>query len=430
MSNKKQKSMIVSTLVLFFGIIVIALYSFVPPKKEEVLETYKIVFDTDGGSSIAAIEIEEWDSTNLPENPTKEGYIFVGWMLGDELYDFSQGVSDDITLRAGWKKVEPDKVYYTVVFNTDGGTTYANQVVEEGSTATRPEVYPTKEGYTFIGWQVNGVDYNFNDPVTADLTIYAVWEENKVEEPPVDPNPSTPDRTFTVRFDANGGSLGNGCGNQTVKSGEKAQNSCSASRNGYTFTGWSPNINGNITRDTTFRAQWKQNAVTPPPVVNINAKFYSNGGVFSGSSTIQNRTVASGTAISGAGVANPTRVHYNFGGWSLTSYGAAASNSTKIDETVNEFYATWNKKRYQLSVSTTDLTVGSSSRCNSFTANLNGADGTIENITITYEPIPGRTATANYKSASFNGNGCAIVNSIKSCKVKFNDSSEEFDCYR
>lgn len=340
MSNKKQKSMIISTLVLFFGIIVIALYCFIPTKKVEVLETYKIVFDTDGGSSIAAIEIEEWDSTNLPENPTKEGYIFVGWMLGDELYDFSQGVNEDITLRAGWKKVEPDKVYYTVIFDTDGGTTYANQVIEEGDVATRPDTYPVKDGFTFIGWQVDGVDYNFNDPVTSDLTITAVWEANQVEEPPVDPDPNEPEKTYTVRFDANGGTLGNGCGAQTVKERTKANNSCQVSRNGYTFTGWSPNINSNITRDTTFRAQWQQNAVTPPPVVNVNASFYSNGGVFSGGAIVQNKTVASGTTIAGAGPSTPTRAHYSFAGWALKS-GGKVDNSFKIDSTIREFDATW-----------------------------------------------------------------------------------------
>lgn len=345
MSNKKQKSMIISTLVLFFGIIVIALYCFIPTKKVEVLETYKIVFDTDGGSSIAAIEIEEWDSTNLPENPTKEGYIFVGWMLGDELYDFSQGVNEDITLRAGWKKVEPDKVYYTVIFDTDGGTTYANQVIEEGDVATRPDTYPVKDGFTFIGWQVDGVDYNFNDPVTSDLTITAVWEANQVEEPPVDPDPNEPEKTYTVRFDANGGTLGNGCGAQTVKERTKANNSCRVSRNGYTFTGWSPNINSNITRDTTFRAQWQQNAVTPPPVVNVNASFYSNGGVFSGGAIVQNKTVASGTTIAGAGPSTPTRAHYSFAGWALKS-GGKVDNSFKIDSTIKDFYATWSLKSF------------------------------------------------------------------------------------
>ncbi|MDE5889209.1 MAG: InlB B-repeat-containing protein [Bacilli bacterium] len=347
MSNKKQKSLILSTLVLFFGIVVVGLYSFMPAEQQEVLESYKIKFDTDGGNSIAAIEIEEWDSTNLPEDPTREGYIFIGWMLGDELYDFSQGVSEDITLRAGWKKIEPDKVYYTVTFDTDGGTTYANQVVEEGNTATRPENYPIKDGYTFTGWQVNGEDYNFNNPVTSDLVIVAVWEQNQEEEPNTPPT-EDPDKTYTVRFNAGGGQLGAGCGNQTVKSGTRANNSCQVTRSGYTFAGWSPSITRNITRDTEFVAQWSEN---PKPPVSVT--FYGNGGTIGGSATLT-KSVASGTTLSAAGVATPTRTYYTFAGWAATEYSSVLGNSTRIDSALNVFYAKWNPTTLRVSCSFSD----------------------------------------------------------------------------
>lgn len=349
MSNKKQKSLIISTLVLFLGIIVIGLYSFMPAGQKEVLESYKIKFDTDGGNSIAAIEIEEWNSTNLPEDPTREGYIFIGWMLGDELYDFSQGVSEDITLRAGWKKIEPDKVYYTVVFDTNGGTTYANQVIEEGGTATRPETYPTREGYTFTGWQVNGEDYNFNDPVMSDLTIVAAWEQNAENpEDPETPPTEDPNKTYTVRFNAGGGQLGSGCGNQTVKTGTRANNSCQVSRDGYTFTGWSPNITRNITRDTEFVAQWREN---PKPPVRVT--FHGNGGTIGGNATFA-KDLASGTTLANAGVATPSRTYYSFAGWAATEYSSALDNRTRIDSALNVFYAKWNPTTLRVSCSFSD----------------------------------------------------------------------------
>lgn len=387
MSNKKQKSLIISTLVLFLGIIVIGLYSFMPTGQKEVLESYKIKFDTDGGNSIAAIEIEEWNSTNLPEDPTREGYIFIGWMLGDELYDFSQGVSEDITLRAGWKKIEPDKVYYTVVFDTNGGTTYANQVVEEGETATRPETYPTREGYTFTGWQVNGEDYNFNNPVTSDLTIVAAWEQNAENpEDPETPPTEDPNKTYTVKFNAGGGQLGSGCGNQTVKAGTKANNSCQVSRAGYTFTRWSPNITSNITKDTEFVAQWSEN---PKPPVNVT--FHGNGGTIGGNPSVT-KSLASGTTLANAGVTTPSRTYYSFGGW-VTEYSSALDNRTRIDSALNVFYATWTLNNF---VATCDgrNQASLSPQCN---INVTDSRGSVYNGTITVISNAGITL-GNYKN--------------------------------
>ncbi len=344
MSNKKQKSLIISTLVLFLGIGVVALYSFMPNSdpKQEVLDTYKVIFDTNGGNSIAAIEIEEWNSTNLPEDPTREGYIFIGWMLGDELYDFSKGVSEDITLRAGWKEIEPDKTYYTVVFNTDGGTTYANQVVEEGTPVTRPETYPTKDGFTFVGWQVDGIEYNFNSPVTSDLTINAVWEQNQADEPGEQEDPN---RTYTVTFRLNGGTAGGNCNNQTVKVNTKANNTCTPTMAGYRFTGWSPNINRNITADTTFTAQWE---LIP---VSVSASFCTNFGA----GTCTTKTVNERTTIAGASVSSPSRQYYRFAGWATSPNGAVVPNTTQITSSVRAFYAVWELNSFSATCDATGI---------------------------------------------------------------------------
>lgn len=339
--NNKKKPLILSTLTLIMAVAVVAVYSLVPTNNAvKELEMYNIRFDSDGGNSIAAIEIEEGSSLdNLPENPTREGYIFVGWMLGDELYDFSQGISGDITLKAGWKKIEPDKVYYTVSFSTDGGTEYANQVVEENTPATRPSTYPVKDGYTFVGWQVDGNDYDFNTPVTKDITITASWEENKPAEPETPVEPEDPNKTYTVRFDAAGGVLGNGCGAQTVKTGTKANNSCQVTRSGYTFTGWSPNITRNITADTTFRAQWKQNQVVPEKQY-LTVKFNPNGGNITCPNSVR---VESGTSVNNALIAGgctASRSYYSLNGWSTNVNGG--NNVTTLNGTNTiVLYAQW-----------------------------------------------------------------------------------------
>ena len=73
---------------------------------------------------------------------------------------------------------------YTVTFNANGhGTAPDPQTVNSGQNATEPTPAPTADGYTFGGWYTetnctNG--YNFNTPVTSDLTLFAKWTKNEV----------------------------------------------------------------------------------------------------------------------------------------------------------------------------------------------------------------------------------------------------------
>lgn len=66
------------------------------------------------------------------------------------------------------------KVVYNVTFRDGFGTTLKTETVEEGQAATAPED-PSKEGYTFKGW-----DKTFNN-IIGDLTVTALWEQG--EEP-------------------------------------------------------------------------------------------------------------------------------------------------------------------------------------------------------------------------------------------------------
>ena len=66
---------------------------------------------------------------------------------------------------------------FTVTFDVRIGAGIEAQEVKVGDTATRPED-PTEEGYTFLGWYVDGKEYDFSTPVKDDITITAEWEEN------------------------------------------------------------------------------------------------------------------------------------------------------------------------------------------------------------------------------------------------------------
>ena len=253
MAGKRNKIIMLNTLLLIFCCVIIALFCW-SPKETVVLEKFKVNFETDGGTSIAAIEIEEGKIPERPEDPKREGYIFVGWMLGDELYDFTTPISKDATLKAVWKERDPEKKYFVVTIDLGDGMT-SSQPVEEGEVPIAPTT-PSREGYTFVGWEINGEPYDFTTPVSSDVTISAKWEENKPDEP--DPNEG---KEFTVRFNLNGG-VGN-APDQTVVYKQRASRPADPTRAGYTFAGWSPNINNPITGDTTFTAQW--NLIPPEP---------------------------------------------------------------------------------------------------------------------------------------------------------------------
>ncbi|MCK9310274.1 MAG: InlB B-repeat-containing protein [Candidatus Cloacimonetes bacterium] len=71
------------------------------------------------------------------------------------------------------------KVYFTVTFDSNGGTIVDSQQVEDGRKATRPDE-PTRTGYTFDGW------YSYGDEkwvfsgydVTENITLVASWTAN------------------------------------------------------------------------------------------------------------------------------------------------------------------------------------------------------------------------------------------------------------
>ena len=69
---------------------------------------------------------------------------------------------------------------YTVTFNTDGGSTIGAVQVSDGSPVAQP-ADPTKAGYTFVKWQLDGSDYDFNSAVTGNIMLNAVWAYKGIE---------------------------------------------------------------------------------------------------------------------------------------------------------------------------------------------------------------------------------------------------------
>lgn len=131
----------------------------------------KVTFDANGGVPEELPVVEGEKVTKPSPDPSKEGYVFKGWFVGEDLYSFGTTVVDgDLTLVAKWAKV------CKVSFNADGGKpSPEEQKVEEGGRVTRPSLDPSKEGYWFSGWFVDGKPYDFNGAVAGDFEIVAQW---------------------------------------------------------------------------------------------------------------------------------------------------------------------------------------------------------------------------------------------------------------
>lgn len=169
---------------------------------------------------------------------------------------------------------------YTVTFQSEGGSEVASQI--RANTPADQPADPTKEGYTFIGWYNGESEWNFETPVTADLTLTAKWQINR----------------YTITFDTAGGSE---VPSITQDYGTAITPPAAPTRTGYTFAGWDRESPTTMPAgDMTITARWTVNQYT------ITFKP-ENGG--------QDIVIKQdyGTAITAP--ANPTKTGYTFAGW-------------------------------------------------------------------------------------------------------------------
>ncbi len=200
------------------------------------INEYTITFNTNGGSAVESITQEYGSAVTAPQAPTRDGYIFQRWSPAVP----ATMPGENMTISAVWEPIHVVE-QYTITFNTNGGSAVRSITQDAGTAITAPAA-PTREGYTFVGW-------NPALPATMperNMTVTAVWEVI-----PVVPQ-------YTITFDSNGGSAVRSI---TQDAGTAITAPAAPTREGYTFVGWSPTVPNTMpSEDITVTAVW---AVVP-----------------------------------------------------------------------------------------------------------------------------------------------------------------------
>ncbi len=236
------------------------------------VNSYNLTFDADGGEGGTGPTPTEFGTAITAPVVTKEGYTFLGW---EPAVPPTMPAADSV-YKATWQINQ-----YTVSFDSNGGSDVDSITQDYGTAITAP-ADPTKEGFTFIGWQPEV-------PATMpaeNTECVAQWE-------------AIP--TSTITFDTAGG---NEIAPITGEVGSPVTAPADPVKDGFNFIGWDPQIPATFPADDlTVVAQWEEK-----PVLQVKITFLVDGmeyDVLEGDS---------GTAVTPP--ANPTKSGYVFAGWS------------------------------------------------------------------------------------------------------------------
>ena len=290
----KKKSNIIGIMLLILAVLCIGMY-FVYGEK---FSDYKVVFDSDGGSTVLTQTVKNGDKVVKPDNPTKENSDFIEWQLNGQAYNFDNIVEDDITLKAIWQVYNMFNVKVTLEENEYSAT------VREGEQLNIDSLgMPSKEGYRIVLYTESNEEYNVTVPITSELTLIGKYIEIK---------------KYTVKFDANGGKK---VSDVKVVDGETVQEP-TTTRDGYVFDGWylgntKYDFTTPVTKAITLKAKWNEAG-------KVTVTFAVDGNVYKTSSVKENTKVSKPS--------NPTKKGYKFVEWQLND--SAFDFNTKITEEI------------------------------------------------------------------------------------------------
>lgn len=295
--------------------------------KEENLPTFKVAFETNGGSEVTTQDVEAGSKVSQPSKPTKEGAVFGGWYKDIELttaWDFAKDVVVDknITLYAKWTS------QYWVAFDAKGGTPTPDTLwMEADSKITKPTTEPSLTNGTFLGWFSDDAyknEWDFEENiVTENITLRAKWSMEIV-----------------VTFNAMGGEPTPV--QQELEEGEKIVEPTEPTKDGHRFIGWYMaetsgaewNFNTGVSASLTLYAYWEE-------TVTYTVTFETNGGSEVEAQEVAGHDVATKPET-------PTKSGFAFVAWHTEEALTEVYDFTTPVEAAFTLYAEWvsNTKKF------------------------------------------------------------------------------------
>ena len=137
------------------------------------INQYTIYFDSEGGSTVAAITMDYGSTIRAPNDPVKEGNLFLGWYINDTRYEFDKMPAENLTLHAGWSPR-----LYVISFTSFGVPIDGYpMVLEYGTIITMPTIIPEIRTdiklFEFNEW----IGFTEGMVVTQDVTFVASYTE-------------------------------------------------------------------------------------------------------------------------------------------------------------------------------------------------------------------------------------------------------------
>ena len=129
------------------------------------INQYTVTVKPENGEADITITQDYGTPITAPADPIREGYTFIGWDR-----DIPKTMpAENITVTAQWEINR-----YTITFDTAGGSEIAPITQDYGTNITAP-ADPTREGYTFIGW-----DKAIPTTMPAEnITVTAQWKDSE-----------------------------------------------------------------------------------------------------------------------------------------------------------------------------------------------------------------------------------------------------------
>ena len=216
---------------------------------------------------------------------------------------------------------------YRVEFNSLGGSTIEDQIIEEDSKATMPTT-PIKTGYNFKNW-----DFDFNTPITQNIIITASWQA----------------KNYNIIYHGNNGTTNTITQTATYDSIIYIKDRTTFNYNGYSFIKWNTKADGTGTTyrffdEFRYTIDGDLDLYAIYDIVNYSISYYLDGG-----EVIQKNPKSYNVETETITLNTPTKTGYNFMGWFTESTFDNKIESVEKGSTGNlTLYAKWEAKTFKI----------------------------------------------------------------------------------